>query len=283
MKYKNFTMNAHGFVGHMAEPENKPDTAVIVIMGGEKSILPGKSVAERFAQLGFAAISVSLFGAEGLPKGVDRIPLDMFENVVTYLKNKCGFSQIAIYGMSMGSLFAAMSAINIDGIDKLIMVSPSHAVFEGTVDKKHMTGRSAMTWKGEDIPFVKPDFEHKKMYAAFHDSYLDREREEKAAVPIEKAKADILMLASDLDESWPAEYSVRYLKSRLKQNNYQYRYKAVIYENSSHILGVMPDRKTHKWLYRLAPLVFSSLRKHRRESMEAIEKSEREVIEWLTR
>ncbi|MGN0666888.1 MAG: hypothetical protein ACI4KF_10230 [Huintestinicola sp.] len=90
MIYKDFSMTAHGFVGHMAEPENKTDTAVIVIMGGEKSILPGKNVAEHFAQLGFAAVSVSLFGAEGLPKGIDGIPLDMFEKVISYLRNECG-------------------------------------------------------------------------------------------------------------------------------------------------------------------------------------------------
>ncbi|MGN1134851.1 MAG: acyl-CoA thioester hydrolase/BAAT C-terminal domain-containing protein [Oscillospiraceae bacterium] len=281
MIYKDFSMADHGFVGHMAEPENKTDRAVIVIMGGEKSILPGKNVAERFAQLGFAAVAVSLYGAEGLPKGVDGIPLDMFEKVISYLRNECGYGRIASYGMSMGSLFAAMSAIYFEGIDKLIMVSPSHAVFEGSADKKHMSGRSVMTLHGKDIPFVKPDFEHKKMYDAFRDSYLDKSREDNAAIPVERAKADILMLASDSDESWPAAYSVRYLKDRLKDNNYSYKYKAVIYRNSSHILGVMPDPKKHKWLYWLAPLAYSSMRKHRRESMAAIDKSEKEIAEWL--
>lgn len=100
-------------------------------------------------------------------------------------------------------------------------------------------------------------------------------REGNAAIPIERAIAYILMLASDLDESWPAAYSVRYLKDRLRDNHYSYKYKAVIYKNSSHILRVMPDPKKHKWLYRLAPLFYSSMRKHRRESVAAIEKSER--------
>lgn len=110
MKYTNFTMKEHGFVGHMAEPEKETKQAVIVIMGGEKSILPGIKIVERFAEYGICGLAVSLYGAEGLPKDVDRIPLDMFENVVEYLHDVKGMKQISTYGMSMGSLFAAMVA-----------------------------------------------------------------------------------------------------------------------------------------------------------------------------
>lgn len=71
LKYTNFTMSENGFVGHMAEPEShKTDKAVIVIMGGEKSVLPGIKIAERFVDFGITGLSVSLFGAEGLPDAV---------------------------------------------------------------------------------------------------------------------------------------------------------------------------------------------------------------------
>ena len=64
MIYTDFTINEHGFTGHMAEPERKTDQAVIVIMGGEKSILPGIKIVERFADFGICGLAVSLFGAE---------------------------------------------------------------------------------------------------------------------------------------------------------------------------------------------------------------------------
>ena len=41
MKYENYTYHKHGFVGHLAEPDTGSDRAVIVIMGGEQSLLPG--------------------------------------------------------------------------------------------------------------------------------------------------------------------------------------------------------------------------------------------------
>jgi len=62
--------------------------AVIIVVGGEKSLLPGIKIAERFADYRIAGLAVSLFGADGLPKGPDRIPLDMFEPAVYYLKRR---------------------------------------------------------------------------------------------------------------------------------------------------------------------------------------------------
>lgn len=77
LKHTDFNMKEHGFVGHLAEPEQTNGKAVIVIMGGEQSLLPGIKIAERFADYGFTGLAVSLFGAEGLPDTPDRCPLEM--------------------------------------------------------------------------------------------------------------------------------------------------------------------------------------------------------------
>ena len=71
MRHEDLNYLKHGFAGHLAEPDNGSDHAVIVIMGGEQSILPGIKFAERFADYGITGLAVSLFGAEGLPKSPD--------------------------------------------------------------------------------------------------------------------------------------------------------------------------------------------------------------------
>lgn len=78
MKHEDLNIKEHGFVGHMARPDNDCDKAVIIIMGGEQSLLPGIKFAERFADYGIIGLSVSLFGAEGLPDSPNQIPVDMF-------------------------------------------------------------------------------------------------------------------------------------------------------------------------------------------------------------
>lgn len=301
MKYKDFNMREHGFVGHMAEPEKETKQAVIIIMGGEKSLLPGIKIAERFADYGILGLSVSLFGAEGLPEKVDRISVDMFEPAIQYLKEERHMKSISIYGMSMGSIFAVLAARYIQGIDNVILVSPSHVPFEGTMkDKKHMTGHSVAIWHDREIPYVKPDFLSRKagkyffdeeagrkvtgMWIAYRDAYRDKELEQAANVHIEKTGARILMLAGTGDEAWPSDYSVMYLKKYLDEIAYDREYKAVLYPNASHLIGVMPDKKRNKWLYRMIPLiglVYKSFGKYKTECLKALEESEKEIISWI--
>lgn len=300
MKYKDFSMEQDGFVGHMAEPDGEAKQAVVVIMGGEKSLLPGIKIAERFADYGLIGLSVSLYGAEGLGNEVNLIPLDMLEKAVKYLREERHICSISTYGMSMGSIFAAMAAKYIDGIDNVILVSPSHVPFEGTVDKKKMTGHSMITWRGEEIPFIKLDFGVRKagkyfydaeagrevtgMWIAYRDAYKDKEAERLADTHIEDLNTRILMIAGTGDEAWPSDYSVQYMKEKLDSVGYAKEYKAVVYPNASHLLGMMPNKERNKWLYRMIPvigLMYRSLRKHKAECLRALEESEKEIIQWI--
>ena len=301
MKYMDFTMKKDGFVGHMAEPDGGSDRAVIIIMGGEQSLLPGIKFAERFADYGITGLAVSLFGAEGLPDSPSAIPIDMFLPAAEYLREQKQICHVSVYGQSMGSIFAVMVAQYIGGFENLIMVSPTHVPFEGTgKDKKTMSGRSVATWKGEDIPFVKADFSSVKagkyyrlpeipyqvtgMWVAYDKAYKDEERAEKAMLHPEKSGARILLIAGDEDECWPAEKSVRLLQKNLENVGYEKDVKAVIYPHGSHLNGLMPNRKREKKLYRMIPLIgimYKTFGKYRRENLSYFEKSEKEIIDWI--
>lgn len=301
MKHEDFNKVEHGFVGHLAEPDGGSDKAVIVIMGGEQSLLPGIMFAERFADYGIIGLAVSLFGAEGLPDSPDCCPLDMFIPAMEYLRKEKHIEHISVYGQSMGSIFAALTAQYIGGIDNLIMVSPTHVPFEGTSgDKKTMTGHSVVTWHGEDVPFVKADFSVAKaskyqkhpavsykvmgMWTAYYNAYQDKEAEKAAWLQLEKTNTRILLIAGAKDEAWPAEYSVKVLEQYLKDKNYQKDVKAIIYPCGSHLNGLMPNREREKKLYRMIPLIgfmYKSFGKHRKENMKYFEQSEKEIIEWI--
>ena len=301
MRYKDFTMNVDGFVGHLAEPDSGSDRAVIIIMGGEQSLLPGIKFAERFADYGITGLAVSLFGAEGLPPSPDRIPLDMFEPAVKYLREKKQIGHISVYGQSMGSIFALLCAVHIGGFEKLIMVSPTHVPFEGTMpDKKTMTGHSVATYKGRELPFVTADFSEYKpakymrhpavpykvtgMWAAYYKGYCEKQAVQKAELPIERCGADVLLIAGAMDECWYSEYSVKRLAARLKRKGFEHRVKTVSYPRGSHLNGLMPNRQREKRLYRMIPLIgimYRSFGKYRRDNMEYFRQSEKEIICWI--
>lgn len=303
MIYTDFSMKKDGFVGHMVEPEvRNTGHAVIVIMGGERSIVSGVKVAERFSDFGIIGISISLYGAEGLPKHVDRIPLEMFESVVKYLKDVKKAKSISTYGLSMGSVYAALVAKYIDGIDNAILCAPSHVPFEGTdVKNRSMTGHSIAVYKGIEIPYVSPDFFNSgfmgkyvyddeagrkvtNMWLMYWNAYKNKKLETEADYHLETSGARILLVAGTKDEVWPSEYSVKYIKNGLDRAGYAQDYKMLLYPNASHLIGIMPSRERNRWLYRAIPIIgllYRSFARHRKECMDALEQSEREIINWI--
>jgi len=294
-------MRSDGFAGHLAEPDIGSDRAVIVIMGGEQSILPGIKFAERFADYGITGLAVSLFGAEGLPDSPNKIPLDMFVPAVNYLRQRKHIDRISVYGQSMGSIFAVLAAQYIGGFENLIIVSPTHVPFEGTAkDKKTMSGHSVATWHGNEIPYVKADFskikaakyythpdaDHKVlgMWIAYHDAYADYSGVARAELAVERSDARILMIAGGEDEAWPAEYSVRMIEQRLKSVDYGKPVKVIVYPHGSHLNGLMPNKEREKKLYRMMPvigLMYKTFGKYKSENLSYFEQSEKEIIEWI--
>lgn len=303
MIYTDFSIKKDGFVGHMVEPESNPTNhIVIVIMGGEKSIVSGVKVAERFADFGITGISVPLYGAEGLKKHVDRIPLELFEPVVKYLKEVKHAKSISVYGFSMGSVYAALVAKYINGIDNLILCAPSHVPFEGTnAGNKQMTGHSIAVYKGKEIPYVSLDFFNSgfmgkyvydeeagrkvtNMWLIYRKAYRNRKLEENADYHLETSGARILIIAGGEDEVWPAEYSAQYIRSGLEKVGYANDYRVLVYPKAGHLIGIMPGKERNKWLYRAIPIIgllYRSLGKHRKECMDALRQSESEIINFI--
>jgi len=72
MRHKDFNMKEHGFVGHLAEPDDGSDRAVIVIMGGEQSLLPGIKFAERFADYGITGHEDEAWPAEYSVREIEK-------------------------------------------------------------------------------------------------------------------------------------------------------------------------------------------------------------------
>ena len=301
MKHEDFHMKEHGFVGHLAEPDGGSEKAVIVIMGGEQSLLPGIKFAERFADYGITGLAVSLFGAEGLPDSPNQVPLDMFLPAVSYLRREKNIEHISVYGQSMGSIFACLVSQYIGGMENLIMVSPTHVPFEGTrKDRKTMTGRSVATFRKEDIPFVRADFSKVKaskyythkdarhrvmgMWIAYHDAYADKRACERARLHAERSGARILLIAGEEDEAWPAAYSAREIEKNLRSAGYDQDVKVILYPHGSHLNGLMPNKEREKKLYRMILLIgflYKTFGKHREENLRYLEQSEREIIDWI--
>ena len=163
-----------------------------------------------------------------------------------------------------------------------------------------MSGHSVALWKGEEIPYVRPDFSKEKvikykklpgmryrvtgMWAAFQKAYDDKAAEERAMLHPESSAARILMIAGAEDEDWNSAYSVGMIEERLKKVGYEHEVKTVIFPHGSHLCGLLPDPEREKGLYRMMPLIglmYKTFGKYRKENLGYFERAEKEIIEWV--
>lgn len=71
---------------------------------------------------------------------------------------------------------------------------------------------------------------------------------------VENMKADVLLLASENDDCWPSEVSARRVDAILRNVEYPYRVKSVIYEKGSHAIGgMLNDEKMRKRMKKILP------------------------------
>lgn len=277
MSYRIFNFEKHGFTGYMELPKERSSLAVIVVVGGKKDWITSQDIAKQMAHLGYVGFSVSLFGSRGQPKGIDRIPLEMFQEVVTYLKKTMRIPHIVVYGYSMGSVVAPMIARYIPGIDGLVMVSGGHCLYEGHINRKP-TGHAMLTWQGEELPFLPVDLSRNKTHRAFSLAYEDHQAQLSSLLPFTELTCPILVMASDSDDLWPAGYSVKFIENTLRDAAYPYPWEAILYHNASHMLGILPGADDYHSRMALIPLVSQNERRYRTICQEARNASRDKIL-----
>ena len=280
LKTIEYNLEVHGFTGQLFCPDHPAATAVIVITGGAKGILSPAGIAQRFAELGFHALSFPLFGAAGQENMPDRIPLDYLEPALSVLKSIKSVRSVCLYGMSLGSIYALTAASMMEGIDAVISVSGCHVIPEGSPDRKTGSGHSLLTYHGMELPFV-PIPVTGEMNAALRSVDPDDELFSRALIPLQQAGCRILILASDADETWPAAESAVYLRKLLKKTEYSHPYQVIIYKNASHILGILPEEDAAARMKRFSRIMYTSMLHHSRECLKAITQSQEEILSFL--
>ena len=87
-----------------ARARNDPHVPVLLI-GGSEGGLSMTGEAALLASHGYPALDVAYFGAYGLPRSLERIPLEYFVRVARWLDRRPGVDghRLVVYGVSRGT------------------------------------------------------------------------------------------------------------------------------------------------------------------------------------
>lgn len=232
-------------VANYLRPKGDAVRPAIIVLGGSQGGFPDQ-LAYKFAERGWATLSVAYFGAKGLPPALANIPVESLDGAVSWLQRqpRIDMSELAIVGVSRGSEFALFFASQRAVIKRVVAYVPSHVVW-GPVGAFEDKSISAWTLAGQPLPYVpharEPDYSAKP-YRGTPDFLHDLRQTaaaQTAAIPVEKISGPILLLSGEDDQLWPSTFMARQIVKRLAAARFPFRYEHVSFPNAGHL--ITPD------------------------------------------
>jgi dienelactone hydrolase len=235
-------------------PGRGPHPGVAMFHGSGAGI-PGLAPSGALlASHGFAAIVVGYFGVPGRPQTLCEVPLESLAAGVERLRRheRVDAGRIAALGTSVGAEAAVAMASYIEGLELagVVGVAPSSVVWQALADgrppaKPRWTLRgSALEYapvRGERLLWQvlvrnplrravrrQPELRTAKAYEAGLRQPAARE----AAIPVERIRAPLLLIAGEDDEVWPA---VEMARAMLARRGAEHADRLVTYPHTGHI------------------------------------------------
>jgi len=210
--------------GTLLMPAAPTGWGVVVLAGSSGRVDVAR--ARLFAALGATCIALRWFGGEGQAPGICEVPLESFTPATDRLiAEDC--DRIAYVGTSKGAEAALLIAVDDPRVRLVAAMSPSSLVWANTgpgMDGAVLPQRSSWTRGGRSLPFVPYDEtwqpEWRDGLVTYRGLYerslrLGADGVPAATIPVEKAQAEIILVAGGDDALWPSDAFARSIEERL--------------------------------------------------------------------
>lgn len=267
--WQELSLSKYGFYGYFQKGTINAAKAMIVMSGSDGKKELAINHANIFLEEGYSVLVLGFYKWEGLSQDKSHISVDHMERAVKWLLGRGDIVKVGVNSSSLGAQYALLCTSLIPEISLVIAAAPFDYVLECVDDKFKRTGRSTYTYHGKEITYspsvlldesvpklilkcaVDKHYGLKRMLRFYYDK---NPLTEESRIRVENMKADVLLLASENDDCWPAEIASRRIEAMLKKNSYPYRVKTVIYEKGSHAVGNMiSSEKMRKALRTMMP------------------------------
>jgi dienelactone hydrolase len=239
----------YGFLYHPAE--GGPFPAVLILAGSNGGVY--EWLAQAYASNGFAALTLPYFDYRDLPTELVEIPLEYFHRAAVWLKKQPSVKadRIGVAGGSKGGELALLLASYFNDFQAVVAWSPGAHVWEGLSLKFFSPDyRPVSSWamNGQPLPFISfiytQEEKEKEQRGELHSFIATHHRSlaqadpallEKAAIPVEKIKAPLLLISGTDDQTWPADEFCREVAAKLRKAGFPFELKAISHEGGGHM------------------------------------------------
>lgn len=201
-----------------------PHPAVLLLGGSEGGLGGGTHhMALALQKEGFAVLHLAYFGAPGQTDALERIPLELFDKGLDWLKSQPGVdpARIAVMGASKGAEAALFVASRRPDVSAVVAGMPTSVAWNGVNwasggQSKH----ASWTAQGRVVPTMPfGDWNQADGIISVYRKVEDPAQQAavtRAAIPVERARASVLLVCGEAETMWPACPMARQVAARSK-------------------------------------------------------------------
>lgn len=201
-----------------------PQPAVLLLGGSEGGLGGGAhQMALALQAEGFAVFHLAYFGAPGQSDTLERIPLEGFDKGLDWLKAQPGIDpvRIAVMGASKGAEAALLVAARRPDLAAVVAGMPTSVAWNGiNWGSGGQSKHASWSASGKAVPTMPfGDWDQADGIISVYRTIEDPARSHaaaRAAIPIERAAAPVLLVCGEAETMWPACPMARQVAARSK-------------------------------------------------------------------
>lgn len=232
----------------------------VLLLGGSEGGLGGGAhhMALALQKEGFAVLHLAYFGAPGQSDALERVPLELFDQGLDWLKRQPGIdpARVGVMGASKGAEAALLVAARRPDLAAVVAGMPTSVVWPGVNwGSGGQSEHASWSADGKELPTMPfGDWNQAEGIISVYRTIEDPARAaaaNRAAIPIERARARVLLVCGEAETMWPACPMARQVAARSTARSGP-PVTVLAYPDAGHLVFGPPIARDHAFYARLA-------------------------------
>jgi BAAT / Acyl-CoA thioester hydrolase C terminal/Acyl-CoA thioester hydrolase/BAAT N-terminal region len=229
-----------GFVGACFDPDGGGrGGAGIVVVPGSTGVSAMTPLAALLASHGYRAMVLGYMHEPGLPQALNAIPVERLADGIRAFAGRAGVDRdrlaVVCASVGAGGALAALAYLQV-AVRGVVAIAPSSVIWQALANGRPPPKASSWTLDGRPLPWLRlagerlvpqlvlrairgavarrPVVRALRMRPAYAPGLRDPTAVERAAIPVERINAPLLVLSGRDDAMWPSEQMADQLLAR---------------------------------------------------------------------